>query len=47
LEPFQDSGVITKEEVEAVHREHVAFQASPDKYVLFTLLMAKGEKSKE
>jgi hypothetical protein len=36
-----------EKEIEAVHREHLTFHASPDKYALFTLLMAKGEKSKE
>jgi ubiquinone/menaquinone biosynthesis C-methylase UbiE len=47
MKPFLDAGVITKEDVEAAHREHIKFHASPDKYALFTLLMAKGEKAKE
>ena len=27
-----------------MHREHIRFQELPDKYLLFVLLMAKGEK---
>jgi len=47
LQPALDAGVITEEDVEVMHREHIRFQESPDKYMLFVLLMAKGEKPSE
>src|SRR5262249_42273071 len=46
-QPLLDAGLITEEDLETIHQEHVRFHAAPDKYVLFALLMAKGEKPKE
>jgi ubiquinone/menaquinone biosynthesis C-methylase UbiE len=44
FKPALDRGIITEEEVEAMHRAHIAFHASPDRYALFVALMACGEK---
>jgi len=41
---FLDAGLMTQEDLETIHQEHIGFHASPDKYALFLLLMAKGVK---
>jgi len=47
LQPLLGFGVITQDDVDSMHREHTRFHASPDRYALFVVLMAKGEKTKE
>ncbi len=39
------SGAVTEEDVETMHRAHIEFESSRDKYALFILLMACGQKS--
>jgi hypothetical protein len=42
--PALDLGVISDADVETLHRAHLAFHASPDRYCLFISLMACGQK---
>jgi hypothetical protein len=42
--PMLAAGIITEEDVETMHRAHLAMQGSKDKYALFVSLMVGGEK---
>jgi SAM-dependent methyltransferase len=42
--PALELGVITEADVQTMHRAHLAFHASPDKYALFVNLMVCGQK---
>jgi ubiquinone/menaquinone biosynthesis C-methylase UbiE len=42
--PALDLGVISEADIETLHRAHVAFHASPDRYCLFISLMVCGQK---
>jgi ubiquinone/menaquinone biosynthesis C-methylase UbiE len=42
--PALDLGTITRADVETLHQAHIAFHASPDKYLLFICLMVCGQK---
>lgn len=44
FKPGLELGVITRADVEIMHKAHVAFHASPDKYALFVSLMVCGQK---
>ncbi|HYP39514.1 MAG TPA: methyltransferase domain-containing protein [Chloroflexia bacterium] len=44
FKPALDLGVITQADVETMHKAHIAFHASPDKYALFVSLMVCGQK---
>jgi ubiquinone/menaquinone biosynthesis C-methylase UbiE len=46
FKPLLDAGMITQDDVDTMHREHIRFHTSPDKYALFLVLMAKGQKPK-
>jgi ubiquinone/menaquinone biosynthesis C-methylase UbiE len=45
FKPALELGVITEADVETMHRAHLAFHASPEKYALFVSLMVYGEKA--
>lgn len=38
-------GIMTEADLETIHKAHIAFHASPDKYILFLSLMVCGEKA--
>ena len=42
--PALDLGTITRADVETLRQAHIAFHASPDKYLLFISLMVCGQK---
>jgi ubiquinone/menaquinone biosynthesis C-methylase UbiE len=44
LKPALELGVIDENDVETLHRAHVAFHASPDRYALYVSLMVCGQK---
>jgi hypothetical protein len=44
MAPLVEAGAITEEDVEVMHREHIRFHASEDKYMMYVLLLAKGQK---
>ena len=45
FKPALDLGIMTEADVETMHQAHIAFHASPDKYLLFTSLMVCGQKT--
>src|SRR5438477_10932793 len=45
FKPALDMGVMTEADVETMHKAHIAFHASPDKYALFVSLMVCGQKA--
>ncbi|MEO6458084.1 MAG: methyltransferase domain-containing protein [Chloroflexia bacterium] len=44
FKPALDLGIMTEADVETMHKAHIEFHASPDKYCLFVSLMVCGEK---
>jgi ubiquinone/menaquinone biosynthesis C-methylase UbiE len=44
FKPGLELGAITEEDVKTMHKAHIAFHASPDKYALFVSLMVCGQK---
>ena len=44
LKPALDLGIISEADVETLHKAHLEFHASPDKYCLFVSLMVCGQK---
>jgi len=45
FKPALALGIMTETDVETMHRAHIAFHASPDRYALFVSLMVRGQKA--